>query len=211
VTRWQTQVTVLLMATTLLGGCASESTRPFDDWQRNSGRGDTYNQQDAYGALALVVLYVGVLTTAETVKIIGDIAGSVSGQDHNLAPTPQAQPLRLLQTVHGSVCDKDGRALAGVTLAARNTGRYMASPEQLPATTVRTGADGTFTLLMATTDAVCVDFAAEGMRPMRRWFVVDSPGVSATLPKDRAEILLVTPYAHVVRVVPAALAMEAAP
>jgi hypothetical protein len=217
-THSRTLVAVLVMAMMLVDGCASEKARPDDwrsnrdDWRANSGRGlTTNNQGDAYTALALAALYVGAITTVGTAEVIGDIAKSVSGPGHEGTPSPETEPIRLLQTVQGNLRDSEGRPIAGATLLVREAAQYTAMPERLAAHTVCTGADGAFTLMMAKADAVCVDFAADRMRPMRRWFVVATPRALAALPEDRTEILLVTPYAHEVRVVPMGLVMETEP
>ncbi len=190
----------LLMAGLAMGGCAFKNVNTDD--VLDDAFDDVRGWKDFGGRVASV----GATYAAAAV-----LDAAIEAAQRPAPPILPASPTRLLQTVEGSVRDQEGQAIPGVTLSVRDTGKYTASPEQLPATTIHTSVNGAFALSMAKSDALCVDFAAEGKRPMRRWFVVDTFGVTASLPKDRSEILLVTPYAHVVRVVPTGLVMAPAP
>jgi hypothetical protein len=201
-TRGRIFVSLLAMAAAFIGGCTTHW--PFDD------DGNVLQGRHLYQGLAW-----GLASDAATILIIDPLNDALNdalnGTTAEWREPVGEPPHRLLQSVEGAVRDEKGQAIPGVTMVVRNAKVYLASPETLPTKTVCTGTNGAFVLLMARTDAVCVDFTTEGKRPMRRWFVVATPGALQSLPTDQTDILLVTPYAHVVQIVPTGLVMVTAP
>jgi hypothetical protein len=101
---------------------------------------------------------------------------------------------RHLQAVHGGLVDVEGRPIAGAAITVRAAKGYTASPEKLPAVTLQSGPDGHFVIPMMKDNALCVDFAAEGKQPVRRWYIVLVPGALKGLPTDQRDIVFLSPY-----------------
>jgi len=106
---------------------------------------------------------------------------------------PEPKMVRRLELVRGRLVNQQGLPVEDAVITYRVAPRYMAHPEKLPVKVVGSGANGTFELPMSKVDFLCVDFAAPGMIPVRRWYVLATPAAGKRVPKGIGDIDFVAP------------------
>jgi hypothetical protein len=161
---------VCVLITTLSGCAATDS----DVAQANRIGSD-------FGSLTLGPFYAANL-----------IATEMYASYNQQARSDQILP-RQLHTIKGRVAHLDGSPLAA-TLVVRVTDSFTPAPERLASYTISTTPDGTFDIPLGNHNALCVDFAAPGKQPTRKWFILAFNNVAKSLPADQAQIVFVSPY-----------------
>lgn len=177
---------ILALGVGAMGGCHHIEADPW-----------VANDPEAY--LAYAAAYVALAIPVAQLSVIGTAIQQSASDTPARSPlersTRSQSPTRTLQVLRGGLYGSDGRPLAGATLKVRAAPHFLPSPESLPALTLQTAADGSYAVPMADVAALCVDYAAPGMRSERRWFVVLTEDALEGLPADTRAINFVSPLA----------------